>query len=219
MQTFLTSDKGLNYAGYAESAKSLDDKRLAKQVLENYQLFCAMQDVVHPFSRNMVAFSQSVAKNLPEGVKETLILSESFREKINNQTGWKNHPAMRMWKNNPHDHFAYSIAMADENAKRKHNSHAFVSHFVLYCGIYNPFVMLDAPNFAVLGTVIAIAKERLIMKNTAIPWEHEYIKVLDSHRGNLYLKNPLKYGRWYSYKHIPYQYPNNSSDTGYYWPV
>ncbi len=237
MQTFLTSALGLTNEGFAESAKSLDLKRLNSQVKENYQLFCAnvsyesQKKQKLEFTEQATTISSRISAM--SQMKPTLVLDKDTGKKLLAQKGWQHHPATRMWRLNPAEHLSYSYRCAKELYANKYRQQSFVSHFLLYHfadisykdvkvgdriaeleSVLEKIVSWDE----ILPEVLAIM-EKFPVEHQQVHWSNLYPKVMDSHRGNLYLKSPLLYGMWYDYKHIPYSYPAAYSGTGYFWPV
>jgi hypothetical protein len=205
MQTFLTSAKGLTIEGYAQSAKNLDNKRLASQVKENYQIFRAITDNPR-FTEEQLCASIVARENLPPQITPTILLNAEEEMKLKSQKGWKNHPAVVMWRNNVEHHFAYSHEIARELYKRGHNSHAFLSHYLLYTQNPQATTLADAIDQPTQPTTLPVT------------WEDQYQEVLNTHRGNLYMKDNLTYGRWREYRIYPPKYPTKTSNRGYYWP-
>ena len=83
IQTFLTHDK------FLDVAKSLDNKRLNKQVIECKQIYASLTGMSEPYGKPS---------------RET--------------NGWSNHPATRMWKGAEHFLCVYAIYMREEATRR-----------------------------------------------------------------------------------------------------
>jgi hypothetical protein len=104
-------------------------------------------------------------------------------------TGWKNHPAVRMWKGYECTLFRYQMAICQAWTRKGYKDTCFTKSFK---------IMQDCPQWV----------------NQPDPWwlenEEAEKKIMLSHRSNLIRKLPGVYQ--------PY-WPNIPDDLPYYWPV
>lgn len=153
MQTFLTSTNSY------ECARSLDSKRLNKQILEGYQILNVLSN-------------QS-----PTG-------------------GWKNHPAVLMWKNHEGALLNYVNHMIHEAKNRN--------------------IKTDKNELNINNLVKKVGDSW----NYKLPkWfnnDLSAMRVVTTHRSNLFKKDPLHYARFQYAVTSPYNMPC-CKDCKYYW--
>lgn len=151
MQTFLP------YEDFTQAAASLDYMRLGKQRVETLQVL-----------QTLLGF-RLVSSYKDAGGKKVALPKESWTLEVNGQKGWRNHPAVKMWRGSELALLSYQDAVCDEWTSRGYSdSCKEKSHFLL-----EPFK--DSLGFSLPSW---LGDEEL----------HA------SHRSNLLRKDPVFYG-------------------------
>lgn len=153
MQTFLP------YTNTSKIARSLDNKRLNKQILEGYQIL-------------------NVLSGMSKGI------------------GWKNHPAVLMWKGYEKGLWYYIQSMIHEASLRGIKTENNVKNLNILKDVCWDDWGSDLPEF----------------------WrdEHKVMRIITTHRANLFKKDPLYYIEYQYAVDSPYNTPCCST-CQYFW--
>lgn len=216
MQTFLP------HADFEMSARELDRVRLNKQVVENYQIFKKL--MIRRYLKMFEADNETTFRSLfdfnrMENARHMSdsIFGEEFFNEWKDQRGYINHPAVVMWEEYEDAFAVYSLAIAKETQRRKIKIGAFINHWILHCGFSQNLEIDD--DFISENLHDAYEKYR---DNVKMPeWfldEQIMTKIVNTHRGNLYIKDDLSYRKFKEYGKLPYLYPTSTKNYGYYWP-
>lgn len=165
MQTFVP------YACFTDSAAVLDNKRLQKQAVETYQIMLVLL-----------------------GLKPVMNGTELVGFEGRDPKGWKNHPAVKMWRGHEIALLAYQRATCDELAKRPRRDGS-ARKVTLY-------------RKTLLACVAGLSFEDAPAASQLPSW-HGDEELHASHRSNLLRKDPVWYGKygWKEPATLEYKWP------------
>jgi hypothetical protein len=151
----------LPYRSFKESAETLDSQRLNKQITEAKQIYAALTGMSEPYGK----------PSYPT-------------------TGWRHHPAVKMWKGYEHMLCLYALRMRQEATRRGINDNTEMESFFNVRMNRHPFII---PSWMCDEDVL--------------------FKVTHSHQCNLIRKD------WKFYKPLfPYVSVRQAFTTPYWWP-
>lgn len=112
------------------------------------------------------------------------------------KTGWKNHPAVKMWKGYEHCLMVYTMVIISEWKRRGYKDTCMDKLFELIdrSTAIDPMASLE---------------------DISPPWLHDE-RVIESHRSNLMRKNPEHYSQYFDTPdNLPYAWPVMDETYGY----
>ena len=149
------------------------------------------------FITNRPEFGWGVAQLDQKRLVKQLLEARQIMSALAGDTkGWLNHPATKMWRGKEDLLYKYSVAVALEMSERKYTYE-------------NNLFTISTTYSSILNDKVAPTNKRFSL--------HDLSRIIYTHRGRLYEKDPEHYWYWHIYsdykKHVCCERCN------YYWPT